>query len=756
VATLIIVLSIPSYVLMRLSSEDGKEVHEEVEFVGSVSCAACHKAAYDDWLKSDHYFAMDTASDESVLGDFNDVIFERNGETHKFYKKNDRFYVYTDGPDGTMQEFEVEYTFGAWPLQQYLVPLEGGRLQTLALTWDTITKKWYHMADAVYADETVGHANWLHWTNQGQNWNGMCADCHSTNLKKGFDPETKTYHTTWSEINVGCEACHGPSSEHLKWANLPLLARPSNTNFGLIVKTSNIDNKSYVDRCARCHARRSVFGDYNFAWHDLLDQMIPELPREPLYFADGQILEEDYVYGSFTQSKMYMNDVQCNDCHNVHSGKLILDGNALCLQCHRADEYDTYSHHFHKQAGEEGDPVVSVFGDTYEVGEGASCINCHMQGKYYMGVDYRRDHSFRIPRPDISEELGTPNACTTCHGDKTNKWASGKMEEWYGNVSRQHYGSYLASAIRQTENVPEKLAYIINDDLFPSITRATAISLLAEQYPTESFPILRDKIHDPQALLRYTAVRNYTLDSAAAGLLTKLLNDPIKAVRTEAAMKLSILSPEEIPEVNQKAYSSALKEYEGAQLYSADFAMARHNLGNLYRNQGKTEKAMEQYREAIFIDNLFYPAKINLAMLYNREGENEKAETLLKEVIKDHPEQYYVNYSLGLLLAEMKKYEEAVDYLETAAGEMKDNPRVYYNLAQLQVFLGRDQEAEKNLKYLVHLAPNSAEYLMALIDFYMTHEEFKKAKSYILRISRMFPDDQQAKQLLDFVNSKLR
>jgi predicted CXXCH cytochrome family protein len=730
---------------------------QEAGFVGSKACIECHKTEYDDWLKSDHYVAMDTASPSSVLANF-DTTIEHNGEEHRFYKKDGRYYVYTNGADGSMQEFEIKYTFGAWPLQNYLIPFDDGRMQTLVWTWDTITKHWYYMADKVYPDEVVDHTNWLYWTNQGQNWNGMCADCHSTNLKKGFDAETKTYHTTWSEINVGCEACHGPASEHLKWADLPEKARPANTNYGLVVRTSNIDNKTFVDGCARCHARRSVFGDYDFKWHNLLDQMIPELPREPFYFADGQILEEDYVFGSFTQSKMYMNDVQCNNCHNVHSGKLILEGNTLCLQCHRADEYDTYTHHFHKQAGEEGEPVVSVFGDKYEVGEGALCINCHMPGRYYMGVDFRRDHSFRIPRPDLSDEQGTPNACTTCHADKSNKWAAAKIKDWYGDVSRQHYGNYLAGVLNGSnqEDVVSACRYIVNDELFPPIVRATALTDLSERYQEGAEPILEEKLHDKEAILRHAAVRNFILrDSIDVRNLVAMLNDPVKAVRTEAASRLSEVPQEEIPQVSRKAYQEALKEYEEIQLYSADFAAARHNLGNLYRNLGETEKAISQYEEAIRIDNKFYPAKNNLAMLYNQTGENEKAERLLKEIVREQPEMVFVNYSLGLLLAEMKKYEEALHYLEVANTEMADNPQVLYNLVQLQSYLGKYAEAEKNLQELVRNNPSSAKYLMALIDFYLNREEFAKAKPYVIKLVKMYPDDPKVKQLVDFVESKL-
>jgi predicted CXXCH cytochrome family protein len=757
VFVLVIVLSVLYYFLVPKNLVPGTGEKKTAEFVGSKSCTECHETEYNDWLKSDHYVSMDTASPSSVLANF-DTTIERNGEVHRFYKKDDRYFVYTNGEDGSMQELEVKYTFGAWPLQNYLIPFDGGRMQTLVWTWDTIRKQWYHMADKVYPDEVVDHTNWLYWTNQGQNWNGMCADCHSTNLKKGFDPETKTYHTTWSEINVGCEACHGPASEHLKWADMPEAARPDDANYGLVVQTSHIDNKKYVDGCARCHARRSVFDDYDYTWHNLLDQMIPELPREPFYFADGQILEEDYVFGSFTQSKMYMNDVQCNNCHNVHSGKLIMDTDKLCLQCHRPDEYDTYTHHFHKKAGEAGGPVVSVFGDTYEVGEGAKCINCHMPGRYYMGIDFRRDHSFRIPRPDLSDKLGTPNACTTCHGDKTNQWAAARMKEWYGDISRQHYGSYLASACREAnrEEVISSCSYIINDKLFPPMTRAAAMAGLNDLYPQGATEIMEKKLHDPEALIQYIAVRNYPLrDSVDMQSLLEMLNNPVKAVRTEAAVRLSELPASEIPPEGQKAYKKALDEYEKSQLYSADFAASRHNLGNLYRNQGDTAKAIRQYEEAILIDNKFYPAKINLAMLYYQKGESVKAERLFKEILEEQPEQVYVNYSLGLLLAEMKQYDEALHYLKIAVDSMPANLRARYNLAQLQRFLGDDAAAETNLKILVNTNPDAPDYLMALIDFYLTKNEFLKARPYVITLAEKYPDDPQVKQLLDFVESKL-
>jgi hypothetical protein len=244
-----------------------------------------------------------------------------------------------------MGDFEVTHTFGWNPLQQYLVPFAGGRMQCLPIAWDVNARRWYHL----YPDQPINPKDWLYWTNAALNWNGMCATCHSTRLQKNYDVKTDTYRTSWSDINVGCEACHGPGSNHVKWAELPDMARPSVQNYDLAVRTSQLKSREAVELCAPCHSRRAILGDYTHIEPDLLDTMLPSLLTQDLYFADGQILEEVYAYGSFTQSKMYQRDVRCGDCHNVHSIKRVKEGNDLCLQCHRADDYDTRQHHFHKK-----------------------------------------------------------------------------------------------------------------------------------------------------------------------------------------------------------------------------------------------------------------------------------------------------------------------------------------------------------------------------------------------------------------------
>ena len=357
-STALIVIAIPLSIVKHQYRAGQPQSVAAVDFTGTEKCRTCHQPEYELWKVSNHYHAMEVASETSVRGDFNNATFERFGIVSRFYQKDGRYFVHTQGPDGVMGDFEITHTFGWNPLQQYLIPFPGGRMQCLPIAWDVKGKKWYHL----YPDHPIAPKDWQYWTNAAMNWNGMCATCHSTNLRKNYNIKTDTYQTTWSDINVGCEACHGPGSRHVKWAELPDMARPKVENFDLAVRTSGLKSRELVELCAPCHSRRAILGDYTHIEKNLLDTMLPSLLTRDLYFPDGQILEEVYAYASFTQSKMYARDVRCSDCHNVHSIKLAKEGNSLCLQCHRASDYDTSQHHFHKKKGEKGDPIKSADG----------------------------------------------------------------------------------------------------------------------------------------------------------------------------------------------------------------------------------------------------------------------------------------------------------------------------------------------------------------------------------------------------------
>jgi len=758
IATIFIILSIPLYLMKTACVTSRVDVSRGVpaaSFVGSRKCMDCHKKEYDKWKDSHHDHAMDVANEKTVLGDFNNVVFKSHDVTSRFYRKEGRFFVHTQGLAGKMGDFEATHTFGWYPLQQYLIPFPGGRLQCLPIAWDVRKKRWYNL----YPDEVIDPDDWLYWTNAGQNWNGMCAECHSTNLKKDYDINNDTYHTTWSEIDVGCEACHGPGSLHAKWAELPDMARPQVENYDLVVRTSKLRSRELVELCAPCHSRRAILGDYTHAEPDLLDSLLPGLLTPELYFPDGQILDEVYVYGSFTQSKMYHRDVRCSDCHDVHSAKLIREGNELCLQCHRAEEYDTREHHFHKKNGEEGEPILSADGKVlFDVGTGAECAQCHMPGRTYMGIDYRPDHSFRIPRPKLTVDIHSPNACNRCHWDKTAQWSEETITKWYGPGRKSHYGNLIEAGRKGISGAGKRLARLAVDPLYPVIVRATALSLLNTYPGEESTRAYELALMDDEALIRRTAVSHLNSSDKLrrVKLLSPLLYDPVKAVRIEAASGLAGEPSHVLDEKQKKMFQAGLKEFVSSMEYSGDFSFGRYNLGNLYVALDKTEDAIMHYKAAIKIDKLFYPAKVNLAMLYNKMGRNGEAERLFRETVDEHPQLYEAAYSLGLLLVEQKKYQDAVQYLRKAAKGMPNQSRAHYNLGLLLQQTGQWDEAETALKQALEIEPESVDYLHAMADHYIRRGRLEAARNIAQRMLESRPDHPLGHRILRFIDKEMK
>ena len=755
-ATLMIALSIPLYYYKIEEAgvyQTGKVEERTATFAGSLKCKECHQKEYDKWLNSNHDHAMDVANEKTVLGDFNNAAFEAHGVSSRFYKKDGRFFVRTQGPEGKMGDFEVSYTFGWFPLQQYLVPFPGGRLQCLPIAWDVREKKWYHL----YPKEPLDPKDWLYWTNAAQNWNGMCAECHSTNLKKNYDVKTDTYKTTWSDIDVGCEACHGPGSHHVQWAEMPDMARPKVENVHLVVKTSGLGSRKAVELCAPCHSRRASLGDYTHAEAELLDSVLPSLLTQELYFPDGQILDEVYAYGSFTQSKMYHREVRCSDCHDVHGLKLVKEGNALCLQCHRAAEYDSKEHHFHKKKGEKGDPIKSPDGKVlFEVGTGAECVQCHMPGRTYMGIHYRLDHSLRIPRPDLSIKIGTPNACNRCHVDKNSQWSVDAITKWCGPGRRPHYGTFIEAGRKGLPEAKKDLIRLAGDPLYPVIVRATALHLLTAYPGEDAVQAFELALMDEEALIRRTAVQSIYLSGQRrqTELIAPLLYDPVAAVRMEAVSTLAGDPSKGLSSDQRKVFQNDLQEYIQSMEYSGDFAFGRYNLGNLYAALNEPQEAIRNYHAALKIDDLFYPAKVNLAMLYNSRGENDKAERLLRDVVAKHPELYDIAYSLGLLLTEMGKPEEALRFLERAAKGLPDRSRLQYNLGLLLQRLKRDSEAESALQKALVLEPANMDYLYALTDFYLKRNRLAEAKKVAEKMVAAHPDQRIGRELLDLIERR--
>jgi tetratricopeptide (TPR) repeat protein len=726
----VIVLSIPFYVVREMQRDTAHVPPgtSAASFVGREQCVDCHDEAYEQWLGSDHDNAMDHANEQTVLGDFNDAEFKHDGVISRFYKKGDAFFAFTEGPGGKMAEFEVRYTFGVEPLQQYLIPFPGGRLQALSVAWDTDEQRWFDL----YPDATFSADDWLHWTRNGQNWNGMCAECHSTDLQKNYDADTKTFNTTWSEVDVSCEACHGPGSRHVAWAEIDPMARPEVEDYDLVVHTAGMDHRQQVELCAPCHSRRGEIGDYDHSQVDLLENTVPSLLLEGLYHADGQILEEDYVWGSFVQSKMYQNGVRCSDCHDVHSLALHKDGNELCLQCHQADTYDVYEHHFHQKIYE-GQPS-----------DGALCVKCHMPEQPFMVIDERADHSLRVPRPDLSLETGVPNSCSQsgCHDDQTVQWSVDAFTEWYGKARKPHFGTILAAARAGEPGAENGLHSLVENALYATIVRATALNALQAFRSEQTSKVMQRALNDEEALLRHTAVEGVTAErpEVLVELLAPLLFDSVRAVRIRTASRLAGVGREYFKAYQREALDKELAEYIGAMKASLDFAAAGMNLGNLYNSQGDAEAAEHYYRTALDVDSLFFPAKMNLAILLSQRGKSNESEQLLREILEAYPDQHDASYSLALLLVGLTRSEEALPFLAQASDGMPQRSRVHYNYGLLLAQLGNDAEAAAALQKALDLEPQSVDYLYALIDFYYKRGNLSEALELAERMITAHPE----------------
>lgn len=657
-------------------------------YIGDENCTSCHKEAAESWKGSHHDKAMQLVTEDSVLGDFNDVSVSLDGVAYFFFRKESDFFVKTTELDGSENEYKVTYVFGLTPLQQYIIDFKDGKKQVLRVTWDTIDQKWFHQ----YAGDEIVITDWLHWSRGAQNWNTMCAECHSTNLKKNYFVEKDSFHTTYSSINVSCESCHGPGAQHLNWAN-------SGRTDGDMHMVLGNDQKSQMNMCAPCHARRVKLSKDLIPGLNFEDQYLIQNISSDFYHLDGQILEEDYVYGSFLQSKMHAQGVKCGDCHNVHSNKLKMTGNKLCLQCHVPDTYDSPKHHFH-QANTEA----------------SQCINCHMTGKYYMGNDFRRDHSFRIPRPDQSVAHGTPNACSECHKDKSEEWAAEWVVNWYGEERKPHFSDYLLLSNQTELNVTErkKLDTFINDLNYPAIARSTVIDNI-NYTNEEQLKSLLTALNDSSAIVRYNALIQFRSMSPQdrIAIAQKHMVDSTKLVRIGSAQLLVGFEGDGWNETDKLSLYKANEELEEMLYSSADFSTGRLQLGDHFMQTNDIPTAIKHYEKALKMDSLLFPVYTNLATAYSIA----------------------------------KQTDKALETLNIWMDKQPDAARPYYLRALLNFEIGNNDIAEEDLKMAIELNPRDSRSMYNLSTYYYQIKEFQKAEIQVKKALQIEPNNQEIKYL---------
>jgi tetratricopeptide (TPR) repeat protein len=694
---------------------------------------------------------MQEATGQSVLGDFNDATLRHSGIAHRFFKRDGRYFVRTDGDDGKPADFQIKYTFGVEPLQQYLIELPRGRLQALGIAWDSARKRWFHL----HPGERIGHRDELHWTGRQQNWNFMCADCHSIDVRKNYDATADAFRTTWTEISVGCEACHGPGSAHLEWARdrkgdsakglTVALDERRGARWAIDAKTGSAarsaprDSAREIEVCAQCHSRRAQFSEGYQAGKPFLDFYQPSLLTAPLYHADGQQRDEVYTWGSFLQSRMHAQGVTCSDCHEPHGGKLrAANPDAVCLTCHAADRFAAGTHHLHAPDS-----------------KGASCVACHMPAATFMVVDPRRDHSFRVPRPDLSASLGTPNACNGCHTDKTPQWAAGAIEAAHGKARKgyQKFAETLDAGRRNHPAAEGLLAALAVDPAAPGIARATALRELAQYASREAYASVESGARSAEVLVRMAAldaVAGYPPE-ARMRIAAPLLEDRLRAVRMAAGLVLADVADAALGASRLAARAAALDEYVAAQRYSAERPESRLNLGLLALRRGDASAAEKLYREALVLAPDFAPAYVNLADLLRAQGREEEGERVLREGLSRAPRSAELHHALGLLHVRRQRYVAGLAALAQAARLAPENARYQYVHAVALHDRGKPREAVKILEAALRRNPVDRDVLIALAQYQAGLGRREEALAHARRLVELAPGDQALRQLLSRV-----
>lgn len=682
------------------------------DFVGSESCAACHQEAYDNWQLSHHRLAMQPASAETVLGDFDNATFDYFGSSSRFYTRDNNYFIETENAEGEPEEFRVAYTFGFTPLQQYLLEFPDGRLQALSIVWDSRPaneggQRWYHL----YPEEEITAGDMLHWTGAFQNWNSRCASCHTTDLQKNYDQATDTYSTQWSEAHVGCEGCHGPGSQHLTWAagdpelenlgfplNIDRVWEPQGGELP-IPETNNSAMSEQLQVCAGCHSRRAELQHRDLAAGFLDNYSIsPLLPD--LYFPDGQILDEVYVAGSFLQSKMHQNQVSCTNCHEPHSNQLRIEGNGLCLQCHEAGTFQTEAHFFHEPGS-----------------EGAQCVACHMPERVYMGVDGRRDHSFRIPDPIASLQLGVPNACNDCHTEQSVQWAADVMQQRSGRTEPVYaHASVLHAARNSDDTVVPDLLTLAGDSNQASMIRAAALIATANFPSQRNLSVVIRALNEDDPILRMNALFGLGFLSPQQKLqyLQGLLDDPVKAVRLNVARQLIGLRPEQVPPNARGNFQALLTEFESSLQFNADMPESMNELGLFYAAYGDLDRARQTLEHALDLSTNYLPAMLNLSDLYRALERDDLAEPLLDAARVHYPESADANHSLGLLYVRTFRLPESLVLFQAASELAPENPQYVFVYAVALAELERIDEAIAVLETARQRFPNDAQIRNAL------------------------------------------
>jgi predicted CXXCH cytochrome family protein len=726
------IFSTPALLLFLTSFASGS-------FADDSQCLNCHAAQATAWQQSDHYKSMQIAEAKTVLGRFDGSGASYNQDTFSFYRESGKYLVAISHAGQQATRYEIKYTFGFYPLQQYLAQLPQGKFQALPVAWDSRTKaeggqRWY----ALTSD--------LEWDHFAYTWNTSCAECHSTQFQKAYDVASASFKSHFQEINVSCTACHGDASGHTAWLKNGQ-QKQAHAGFSHSLNESGTWTRTLGQRiaeretpplgtqlssCAQCHAHRTIIEPWSLD-KSMLDHIQLSLISPPLYHPDGQIKEEVFVSGSFLQSKMHAAGVVCSNCHNPHTSKLKAEGNALCSQCHAPEVFDTKKHSLHDSQN-----------------AGSLCVNCHMPATTYMGVDARRDHRFGIPNPQSTINHGTPNACNQCHSDESPEWALEKISAGFQSKNIDPHTDMFAALDEQPWLSSNDLSNLLSKDRLTDIIYASALTRLNTATESTAFQLVISNLKNTAPLRRLGAVRALEVlpQDQRTNYLKDLIHDPSKSVRmTVARLLAGSLSSPALSDGQKSDLNNLLKEYQNSLRINEDNPGVQLALGELYQGRGHNEQAKLAYKRAIAIDDQYSPAYINLADLHRRMGDDKTALGNLIHASQIVPEDSSLLYALSLAYFRHQQYDKGISSLRLAHDLAPSNSDINYVYAVALESVGKPQQALTILQTYLHSFPSNVQILELSARYHLKYRHTEQALREIEAWLILSPNSDNAKAL---------
>ncbi len=713
---------------------------EEVRaaYAGSESCRECHEKAFTGWMTSNHALA-----ERKVRMDLDEKAFSpkqtlvHGSDTSQTFMGADQTpQILTRGLDNRRNTYQIVRIIGNDPLRQFLIPAQGGRLQTCDVSYDPKKNELFD----VYGDEERNPGDWGAWTGQGMNWNAMCAACHNTRLRKNYDPQTDTYHTRMAEMSVGCEACHGPMNNHAVWQKNHAVSYGQEKPKDPTLRKFTRDQM--LDTCGACHARRSeITGDLipGEAFFDHFSLTVAD--ESDTFHPDGQVRDEDYEFTSFLTSRMHHVGIRCIDCHDPHTGKRLLPGNALCMRCH---------------GGGTQPPapfiIPTLHGHHKQDSKGNDCTGCHMPVTPYMQRHPRHDHGYTIPDPQLSLDFGVPNACNRCHNDKDAAWSLNASKIWYGerlNRPSHDRATLIASARRGDASARDGLIRLLKTDEIPA-WRATACHLLARWvFDPETTRALLDQLFHASPLVREAAIRSLMAQTRqnngpVCKAIQPLLNDPVRSVRVAAAWAL-------MPNLDLNARAG--RELVHMLDLNSDQPTGRAQLSQFASLQGDTPTAIRQLRKAIVLDPNSPAFHHDLAIHLSTTGDTQGAIKSLQSAIRLAPNDPDFHFKLALAWNEVGDLAKSAEALEKTVRLDPSHARAWYNLGLARSAMNRPQDALAALLKGQDADPRDAAIPYARATILIRLGRHDEARTAATRAVQLRPDFPEAIQLIQSLSN---